>query len=163
MYQDTIFVLGNHIVFVNYNIQEAIKLDEDELVLYLDVKSLFTYVPVEEAIETALKELYSGDEIPESPRSAIKSLLILAVTNVHFKCNRMWYTQSGGLARPTSLVVIFANLWMKSFEISLQKPNEGWENKVPDTKVICIDCNRREEKGSSANHAKTGFMQNAKL
>ena len=44
-----------------------------------DVKSLYTNVPVEEAIETALKELYSSDEVPETPRSAMKSLLRLAV------------------------------------------------------------------------------------
>ena len=72
---------------------EATKLDEDELVVSLDVKSLYTNVPVEEAIEIALKELYSSDQVPEIPRSAMKSLLSLAVTNVHFKCNKMWYTQ----------------------------------------------------------------------
>ena len=52
---------------------EAIKLHEDELVVSLDVKSLYTNVPVEEAIEIALKELYSSDEVPEIPRSAMKT------------------------------------------------------------------------------------------
>ena len=42
-----------------------------------------------------------------------------------------------------SLAVILANWWMKSFEKSFQKPNEGRENNTPDTKVICIDCIRR--------------------
>ena len=42
-----------------------------------------------------------------------------------------------------SIVVILANLWMNSFEKSLQKPKEGREFKTPDTKVICIDCIRR--------------------
>ena len=69
----------------------------------LDVKSLYTNVPVEEAIEIARKELYSSDEVPEIPSSAMKSLLRLAVTNVHFKCNKMWYTQSDGLAMVASL------------------------------------------------------------
>ena len=41
------------------------------------------------------------------------------------------------------LAVILASLWMKSFEKSLQKTNEGRENKTPGTKLICIDCNRR--------------------
>ena len=40
---------------------EATKLDEDELVVSLDLKSLYTNVPVEEAIEIALKEVYSSD------------------------------------------------------------------------------------------------------
>ena len=33
------------------------------------------------------------DEVHEIPRSAMKSLSRLAVTNAHFKCNKMWYTQ----------------------------------------------------------------------
>ena len=41
------------------------------------------------------------------------------------------------------LAVILASLWMKSFEKNLQKPNEGRGNKTPNTKLICIDCNRR--------------------
>ena len=55
----------------------------------------------------------------------------------------MWHTQSDGLAMGASLTVILANLWMKSFEKSLQRPNEGSENKTHDPKVICIDCNTR--------------------
>ena len=63
---------------------EAIKLDEDELVISLDVNNLYKNIPAEEAIEIALKGLYSSDEILEIPRSAMKSLLRLAVTNVHY-------------------------------------------------------------------------------
>ena len=122
---------------------EATKLDEDELVVSLDVKSLYTNVPVEKAIEIALIGLYSSDEVLEIPRSAMKSLLRLAVTKVHFKCNKMWYTQSDGLAMGASLGVILANLLIKYFEKTLQKPKKGREIKTPDTKVICIDCNRR--------------------
>ena len=73
----------------------------------------------------------------------MKSLLRLAVTNVHFKCNKIWYTQPDGLAMGASLAVILANLWMKSFEKSLQKPKKGRQIKTPDTKLICIDCNQR--------------------
>ena len=122
---------------------EATKLDADELVVSLDIKSLYTNVLVEEAIEIALKELYSSDEVSEIPSSTMKSLLRLAVTNVHFICNKMWYTQSEGLAMGASLAVILSNLWMKSFEKSLQKPKKGREIKNSETKVICIDCNRR--------------------
>ena len=73
----------------------------------------------------------------------MKCFLRLAVTNIHFKCNKMWYTQSDVLARGASLAVTLANLWMKSFEKSLQKPKEGREIKTPDTNVLCIDFNRR--------------------
>ena len=90
---------------------EATRLDVDDLFVSLNVKSLYTNVP-----EIARKELYSSDEFPWIPRSAMKNLLRLAVTNAHFKCNKMWYTQSDGLAMGALLAVILANLWMKSFE-----------------------------------------------
>ena len=78
-------------------------------------------MPVGEAIETALRELYSSNLAPGIPRSAVKVLLKLAVTNVHFKCNGIWYVQSGGLAMGASLAVIIAIV----FEASLQKPELG--------------------------------------
>ncbi|XP_075241736.1 uncharacterized protein LOC142336708 [Convolutriloba macropyga] len=81
---------------------EATILDEDKLLVSLDVKSMYTKVPVEEAIEIE-HELYSSDEVPEIPKSAMKSLLKLVVTNVHFKWNKMCYTQSDGLAMGASL------------------------------------------------------------
>ena len=53
------------------------------------------------------------------------------------------YTQSEGLAMGASLAVISPNLRMKSFKQALQRPYVGRKNKFHDTKVICIDCNRR--------------------
>ena len=114
---------------------EATELDEDELVVSLDVKSLYTKVP--------LKELYASDEVLETSSSAMKSLLRLAVTNVHFMCNKMWYNQWDGLAMGASLAVILGNLWTKSFDNSKQTPDKGRENRTPNMKGICIDCNRR--------------------
>ena len=35
-----------------------------------------------------------------------------------------------------------ANLWIKSFENLCRNQKKGREIKTPDTKVICIDCNR---------------------
>ena len=70
-------------------------------------------------------------------------LFRLAVTNVHYKCSKMWYTHSDGLALGASLAVILANWWMTSFEKFFQKPNEGRENKNPGIKGMCIDCNQR--------------------
>ena len=138
---------------------EAIKLDEDGLVVSFDVKSLYTNVPVEEAIKIALKELYSSDKVMEIPRSAMKSLLRLTVTNVHFKFNNMWYTQSDALAMGASLFVILTNLWMTS------QIREGRTKLLTQRwyALTVTDALISEEKVSSANHAKTGFMQNAKI
>ena len=45
----------------------------------------------------------------------------LAVSNVHFKYNSLWYVQKDGLAMGASLAVILANLWLKEFEPALKK------------------------------------------
>ena len=70
----------------------------------------------------ALRELYSSNLAPEIPRSAMRNLLKLAVKKFHFKCNGIWYVQSDDLAMDASLDLILANVWMKLFEASLQKP-----------------------------------------
>ena len=65
---------------------------EIELMLSLDVKSLFTNVSIEEAIEIAFKELYSSDEVPETQRSAMR----VAVAKFHSKSDKMCYSQLDG-------------------------------------------------------------------
>ena len=121
----------------------SLTLEDDEQIVSPEVKSLYTNVPVGEAIEIALGELYSSNLAPDIPRSAMKSLLKLAVTNVHFMCNRIWYVQSDGLAMGASLAVILSNVWLKSFEASLQKPELNENISMSDQNGNCKDCNRR--------------------
>ena len=122
---------------------ESLTLEDDEQMVSLDVKRLYTIVPVGEAIEIALRGLYSGNLAPDIARSAIKNLLKLAVTNVHFKCNGIWYVQSDGLAMGASLAVILANVWLKSFEASPQKPELSKNFSRSDQNGKCKDCIRR--------------------
>ena len=104
---------------------------------------MYTNVPVGEAIEIALRELYWSSLAPDIPMSAMKSLLKLAVTNVHFKCNGIWFVQSDGLAMCASLAVILSNVWMKLFEASLQKPELSENFSRSEQNGKCKDCNRR--------------------
>ena len=47
---------------------------------------------------------------------------------------------------------MLANLWMKPSEKNLQRTNKGRENKTPDTKGICIGCNRHVDlRGKGVN------------
>ena len=66
---------------------KATELNENELTVPLDVKSLYTYVQIEKSFEIAFKELYSSVEILEIPRSALKRFLKLAATTFQFKRN----------------------------------------------------------------------------
>ena len=62
-------------------------------------------MPVGEAIEIALRKLYSRNLAPEISRTAMKGLLKLAL-----KCNGIGYVQSDGLAMGASLAVVLANV-----------------------------------------------------
>ena len=92
-------------------------------------------MPLGEAIEIALRELYSSDLAQEMPR------LKVVLTNVQNKCNGN--VQSDGLAMGASLAVILANVRMKSFEASLQKPELREKISRSNQNGKCKHCNRR--------------------
>ena len=73
-------------------------LEYDECLISLDVKSLYTNVPVDEAIELATKLAYDGLGPPPFDKVVFQKLLHLALTNVLFKCCGRWYRQTEGLA-----------------------------------------------------------------
>ena len=98
---------------------------------------------VGEAIAISLRELYSGNLTPEIKRSAMQNLFTLAVTNVYFNCNGIWYVQSDGLAMGARLTVKLPNLWMKSFDGSLQKPELSENISKSDQNGNCKHCDRR--------------------
>ena len=91
-------------------------LEPNETLFSMDVKSLYTNVPVTEAIDLACDALYATELPPELNRSTFRKLMELAVTNVWFLCDSEWYIQKDGVAMGASLAVILANLWMKKFE-----------------------------------------------
>ena len=66
---------------------EKTELDSDESIISLDVKSLYTNVPLEEAVEKALRRLYEQVNPPETSSKTMKKLLNLAVSKLHYRCN----------------------------------------------------------------------------
>ena len=124
---------------------ENIALDPDETIISLDVKSLYTNIPVKEAIEIALQKLYSQESPPEIQRATMKRLLSMAVSKVYFKCNASWYVQVDGLAMGASLAVILANLWLKEYEFApRQEIPVGTEiQQINDKNGLCTCCSRK--------------------
>ena len=124
---------------------ENIDLDPDETIISLDVKSLYTNVPLKEAIEIALQKLYSHESPPEIQRATVKRLLNMAVSKVYFKCNDSWYVQIDGLAMGASLAVFLANLRLKEYEFALrQEIPVGTEvQQINDKKGLCPCCSRK--------------------
>ena len=68
----------------------------------------------QDAINIALRSLYTRDDEPDMLRTTMKRLLELAVTNVFFKRNESCYCKKEGLAMGALLSVILASPWMKS-------------------------------------------------
>ena len=101
-------------------ILESINLEPNENLISSIVKSLYSKVPLKQAIDTALRELYVEDETPSIARKTMKRLLNMLVSQVHFKSNESWYVRKDGLAMGASLAVVFANLWLKQYVIPVQ-------------------------------------------
>ena len=66
-------------------ILEKTELDSDESIISLDVKSLYTNVPLKEAVEIALRRLYEQVNPPETSRKTMKKLMNLAVSKVNLQ------------------------------------------------------------------------------
>ena len=122
---------------------ENIDLDYNESIISLDVKSLYTNVPLKEAIDIALRKLYEQTSPPKLARGTMKKLLNMAVSNVHFKCNGLWYVQKDGLAMGASLAVILGNLWLKEYEYALMKEVPALTQLNENRNGLCPDCERR--------------------
>ena len=89
-----------------------VSLEEDEVIVSLDVTSLYTNVPVLESIELAADILYNSEELPPIDKETFKDLMRMAVTDIYFMCDGRWYIQTDGVAMGSSLAVILANIWM---------------------------------------------------
>ena len=96
-------------------------LEDDECLISLDVKSLYTNVPVDETLELATKLAYDGLEPTPFDRAVFQKLLHPALINVLFKCCGRWYRQTEGLAIRSSFSVVLANIWMNTFEDTLAR------------------------------------------
>ena len=116
----------------------------------LDVKSLYTNVPVHEAIEIACKKIYEGERAkPNMTRSTLKRMMELAVADVWFRCGDHLYIQKDGVAMGAAMAVILANLWLEQFEITIasdsktsteMKPFCGKGQKIVTKRGYPIQC-----------------------
>ena len=94
-------------------VQELV-LNDDEVLISLDVKSLYTNVPVSESISLAADLAYRHQDMPFDKQTFI-DLLRLALIDVLFQVGNSWYRQVDGLAMGSKLAVYLANIWMSQF------------------------------------------------
>ena len=94
-----------------------IELNKDEIIVSFDVCSLYTNVPVQEAIDHCTELLYSGN-CPKPPidRETFKKLLTACTCNVIMSTSLGYYRQIDGLAMGSPPALLLANGWLSKFD-----------------------------------------------
>ena len=95
----------------------TVKLDEDEEMISFDVSSLYTNVPVMEAIETCADFLYSGKyKLPPVDKETFIILAQISSCDVLMLTQDGFYRQVDGLAMGSAPAPHFANGWLFKFD-----------------------------------------------
>ena len=105
--------------------------------MIFDIKSLFTNVPLKEAIDI-LTKVYDENKIDTKiPKSVLKELLYLCMKHVCFKFNNEIYIQCDVVAMVSPLRPLLANIFMISLEDNTLPQLElylcNWKQYVDDT------------------------------
>ncbi|XP_077492345.1 uncharacterized protein LOC144103522 [Amblyomma americanum] len=96
-----------------------VPIDDTQVMASFDVKSLFTSLPVDFAVECCKKALNEDTTLPE--RTPIEAddlcrLLKFCLSNTYFTFNKNFYRQTFGTAMGASVSVVCANLALESIE-----------------------------------------------
>ena len=99
------------------NAIKTVELTDEEEVVSFDVSSLYTNVPVMEAIEICTEYLYSGDhEHPPVNRDTFITLAKIASRDVLMSTHNGYYQQVDGLAMGSPPAPHLANGWLSQFD-----------------------------------------------
>ena len=107
-----------------------------------DVESLYTNVPVKEAIEITLDYMYKPRKLIDVPfdREQMQILLNLSITDAPFRFQNKIYKQIDGVAMGNPLAPIIADLWMQKMEEKLNRFSKNrpiiWLRYVDD--IFCL-------------------------
>ena len=83
-----------------------------KFMVFFDVESLFTNIPLEECIDLAVNYISEGDPDLKLSKSDLRSLFTVATAQTHFLFNGSFYDQIDGVAMGSPLAPVLANLFM---------------------------------------------------
>ena len=85
-------------------------------VVSLDIESLYTNVPIIEAIELATNLIYEQDDTPPFDKETCRELLELCCSNTIVNVNGKIYTQTDGLSMGSKIAPMLANIWLANLD-----------------------------------------------
>ena len=96
-----------------------VTINPDESLVSFDVSSLFTNVPIGEAVEVIRSKLGEDEDLAERPPLSpdrIAEVLDLCLRSTYFSYGGELYEQREGAAMGSPVSVVVANLYMEFFE-----------------------------------------------
>ena len=94
----------------------TVEFDDDEVMISFDVSSLYTNVPVIEAIHAAADRLYAGDlQTPPVDKETFILITELSSMNVVMSTHDGYYRQIDGLAMGSPPAPYLANIWLSQY------------------------------------------------
>ena len=127
------------------------KLENDDILVSFDVSSLYTNVPVYEAMDECTNLLYAGRyKKPPVDKQTFKELLEICSCNVILLTNEGYYQQIEGLAMGSPPAPLLANGWMHKFD-SIVKGDASLFARYMDDYVCDIKAKSVQEKLKQIN------------
>ena len=112
---------------------KKVRLEDDEVMVSFDVSSLYTNVPVDEAIREAADLLYSGKLTgPPVDKETFTKLLELSSKDVVMLRHDGYYRQIDGLAMGAKPAPPLSNIWLSKYEPLIQDTAVIFERYMDD-------------------------------
>ena len=122
-----------------------IKLQSDEYLASLDVKDLFTNIPINQSINIVIERIGQSESFYESAltKSDIRELLLVCLNNSYCTFNNKFFRQKRGLPMGNTLSPLLADLYMDQYiKNNMKKVNDKLFRYVDD---LCIITKIKEE------------------
>lgn len=136
-----------------------VQLEEDEELVSFDVSSLYTNVPVMEAIDICTELLFDGNqEAPPVDKETFKVLAQISSCNVIMLTHNGYYRQTDGLAMGSPPAPHLANGWMSTHDDKIAEGSKLYFRYMDDI-IRDIKTRKIEEKLVEINniHPKLNF------
>ena len=128
-----------------------VKIEDDEVLVSYDVKSLFTNVPVNESIDVCERRLREDGSLQERTELSVETiiqLLRLCLTSTSFIYGGKHYQQIDGLAMGSPVSSVVADIFMEEFETKAFSAYNNtprlWRRFVDDVLAIVKRSSARE-------------------